>query len=451
MLLMAEPSINRHRRIRRVKCDEARPACLRCTSTGRTCDGYEEAAAKQLPLHQSPIQSIIAGYGNSQEARSIQFFIERTLSQLTSFFPNEFWAISVLQVAQYEPSISHALVSFSAYHEAFTNGIPGCKIPFALKHYNLSIKELRTSHSSLSYVHLVSCLVFICIEILQGHTETAIRLFKHGHRMMSQFRQLVDEQRRQATDLSGILDHVQTLFTRLALQVALLVGDATPEFSLKCISGSQLMALNTNYTFNTLLEAREALNAILALRLAETVANSVLVAGFSQWSQAFDRFVISRGGLAVSPSEQRSLALIDLHRRYFNMVLPWENINNHQYVLGLDNYTSDFEELVNCASRVLSLEETGTVSQAAPLFHLEIGVVPVLFVTVAWCRDPIIRRRAISLLMSRQAQEGVWSSLLTGRVAQRIMEAEEEDLDVRSCKDVPDARRDREWEEPIVW
>jgi hypothetical protein len=27
-------------RIRRVKCDEAKPHCQRCTSTGRKCDGY---------------------------------------------------------------------------------------------------------------------------------------------------------------------------------------------------------------------------------------------------------------------------------------------------------------------------------------------------------------------------------------------------------------------------
>ncbi|KAF4502413.1 Zn(2)-C6 fungal-type DNA-binding domain [Fusarium agapanthi] len=367
-------------KVRRVKCDEARPSCLRCTSAGRTCDGYEEAEAEQVLQQQSPIQAAIARYGNSQEARSIQFFMERTLSQLTSFFPDEFWGISVLQ-------------------------------------------------------------------ILQGHTETAIRLFKHGHRMMSQFCQLVAEQHRQATDLNRILNHVQTLFNRLALQVVLLVGDVTPELSLQCVSRSQLMMINAHYTFSSLLEAREALNAILALRLTETVTNPLLVAEFSQWSQAFDKFVISRGGLAFSPGEQRSLALIDLHRRYFNMALPWENINNNPYALSLDNYTSDFEELVNCASRVLGLEDTDT----APLFHLEIGVVPVLFVIVAWCRDPGIRRRAISLLMSRQAQEGVWSSHLTGRVARRIMEAEEEKLDVRSCKDVPGPRRDREWEEAIVW
>ncbi|KAF5689859.1 Zn(2)-C6 fungal-type DNA-binding domain-containing protein [Fusarium denticulatum] len=452
--------------VRRVKCDEARPSCLRCTSTGRTCDGYEEAAAEQ----QSQIQTVIGGYSNSQEARSIQFFIERTLPQLTSFFPDEFWGISVLQVAQYEPSISHALVSFSAYHEAFTNGIPGDKIPFALKHYNLSIKELHASHNSLSHVHLVSCLVFVCIEasLVIILIRIAVK-FTHGHRMMGQFRQLVAEQHRQATDLNRILNHVQTLFNRLSLQVVLLVGDVTPELSLQCVSGSQLTMANTRYTFSSLSEAREALNAILALRLTETVTNSILVAEFSQWSQAFDKFITSRGGLPFSPNEQRSLALIDLHRRYFNMVLPWESMNNHKDVLSLDNRTSDFEELVNCASRVLGLEETDT----APLFHLEIGVVPVLFVIVSWCRDPGIRRRAISLLMSRQAQEGVWSSHLTGRVARGIVEAEEEELDVRSCQDVPGPRRvrsvyvslgpgerqamiryglqDREWEEAIVW
>lgn len=27
-------------RIRHVKCDQLKPACGRCTSTGRTCDGY---------------------------------------------------------------------------------------------------------------------------------------------------------------------------------------------------------------------------------------------------------------------------------------------------------------------------------------------------------------------------------------------------------------------------
>jgi hypothetical protein len=35
----AECPILTNSRIRKVKCDETQPACMRCTKTGRTCDG----------------------------------------------------------------------------------------------------------------------------------------------------------------------------------------------------------------------------------------------------------------------------------------------------------------------------------------------------------------------------------------------------------------------------
>lgn len=38
------------RRTRRVNCDETKPACHRCTSTRRTCNGYDEAVTRQ-PQH----------------------------------------------------------------------------------------------------------------------------------------------------------------------------------------------------------------------------------------------------------------------------------------------------------------------------------------------------------------------------------------------------------------
>ncbi|KAI6090219.1 hypothetical protein F4821DRAFT_229955 [Hypoxylon rubiginosum] len=50
--------------IRRVKCDETKPACTRCTSTGRKCDGYDGQAPprrkKLLPLP-ADANSIAAG------------------------------------------------------------------------------------------------------------------------------------------------------------------------------------------------------------------------------------------------------------------------------------------------------------------------------------------------------------------------------------------------------
>jgi hypothetical protein len=38
--------------IRRIKCDERKPQCERCASTGRNCDGYDPLRA--LPFEISP-------------------------------------------------------------------------------------------------------------------------------------------------------------------------------------------------------------------------------------------------------------------------------------------------------------------------------------------------------------------------------------------------------------
>lgn len=48
---------------------------------------------------------------------------------------------------------------------------------------------------------------------------------------------------------------------------------------------------------------------------------------------------------------------------------------------------------------------------------------------VVKCRDGQVRRKAIALLRSAHRQEGIWNSLLTARVAERIMEIEENGRD----------------------
>lgn len=111
-----------------------------------------------------------SGLTSAQEARSLQFFVERTIKQLTNFFPDDLWGKQVLQVAQSEASIRHALVSFSAYHEAFTTSGSRDEVPFALRHYNASIQQVCQSRPDLSwtYIQLLSCSIFICIEVRRG-------------------------------------------------------------------------------------------------------------------------------------------------------------------------------------------------------------------------------------------------------------------------------------------
>jgi len=81
-------------------------------------------------------------------------------------------------------------------------------------------------------------------------------------------------------------------------------------------------------------------------------------------------------------------------------------------------------------------------------FALDLGIVPPLFVVATKCRDRKLRREAIRLLLSSPRREGMWDSILSGRVAQWIMEIEEEDLSAyegpwgrAAMETVPDEKR----------
>lgn len=83
-------------RMRKVKCDEQKPCCQRCVSTGRTCDGYTalpftrsdlQAAAKRARYTRgAPSTALVStllsdvAFGDTLERRYFQFFRCSTLA-----------------------------------------------------------------------------------------------------------------------------------------------------------------------------------------------------------------------------------------------------------------------------------------------------------------------------------------------------------------------------------
>ena len=169
------------RKVRRVKCGEERPVCLRCSSTGRKCEGYERqtylyvpggreeeggfrstSSQWQLALAPTPFKG--------RELRSLRFFEERTAAQLNGLFPEDFWGELVPQVAHAESSIRHALIALSGFHESFLvagSGEGGEANRFGFQQYNLAIRELvhPQMKEGSPLVALLCCLLFISIEV----------------------------------------------------------------------------------------------------------------------------------------------------------------------------------------------------------------------------------------------------------------------------------------------
>lgn len=85
-------------RIRKVKCDEAKPSCTKCISTGRTCDGYSTlpfsrtdlraASAEQgyLPRLTGLVSVLLSdkSFEDTVERRYLQFFRTCTVPSTTS-------------------------------------------------------------------------------------------------------------------------------------------------------------------------------------------------------------------------------------------------------------------------------------------------------------------------------------------------------------------------------
>ena len=84
----------------------------------------------------------------------------------------------VPQIAHMEPSVRHALVALSDFHEQFAleRGPKPEEPRFGLEQYNLAIRELLDSRARQAspLISLLCCLLFISIEVgFQSHNFVA--------------------------------------------------------------------------------------------------------------------------------------------------------------------------------------------------------------------------------------------------------------------------------------
>jgi hypothetical protein len=119
-------------RIRRVKCDETKPACQRCLSTGRACDGYGVWAGwnrytsstnsnpnirgpKSLTYHNMPVP---LNGSTKEELVYFDFFCRRTALKLPGVFESTFWEHLIFQASSSEPAVLHAVIALASAHRS---------------------------------------------------------------------------------------------------------------------------------------------------------------------------------------------------------------------------------------------------------------------------------------------------------------------------------------------
>jgi hypothetical protein len=162
------------------------------------------------------------------------------MSCLPGNFEPYFWDHIVLQLSQQYPTIRHSLVAFSAMYEdheqqdkqpSFTNS------EHALRQYNKAVRSRLDYHSSDEqdmHVGLVSCLIFVWIELLQGNLDTGFQHLNSGLKILRDLRRRQRrkgiEERNYQEDVEDVYGSLDRSFTRLRIQAAL-HGSRTSDFT----------------------------------------------------------------------------------------------------------------------------------------------------------------------------------------------------------------------------
>jgi hypothetical protein len=172
---------NTWKSIRHVKCDETYPACKRCTSTGRTCDGCANPSPKwevvTIPsISSSPERRPSpAQYDENAEA-CFAFFQHRTADYLAGLLDQR-WKSLVLRAAEQNDAIYHAVLAIGSMHrtivsrQSLSSGLDDDM--YAVKQYTRSMRMLASGPDSEQFatvdVTLAACILFIGFEVRHYH------------------------------------------------------------------------------------------------------------------------------------------------------------------------------------------------------------------------------------------------------------------------------------------
>ncbi|KAL3468032.1 hypothetical protein BJX64DRAFT_83320 [Aspergillus heterothallicus] len=216
-------------RARHIKCDEAPVVCNNCTSTGRTCDGYDLARlpVQRLTLALEPeIAPRLGWLTTADEKRCFSYFMNCSIPNLSALFDRPLWHKLAMQMSHVDRAVYHAANMLGALHEdseqnEMRNSGENLDSPrhrFALEQASRSFEILHRRQASndpqLREVMLLCCLLFIISDLLLGRYDNALEHLRGGLRILQEAQQ----QQRQPQCISEIDHGLVHMFQRLDIE-----------------------------------------------------------------------------------------------------------------------------------------------------------------------------------------------------------------------------------------
>lgn len=391
-------------------------------------------------------------------------------------FVLSFWDTLLFQASWNEPAVLHAVLTLSSIHkreiidgngQRRSDHVPDEQEQFMLRHYNKAISHLQphfsTSDKAAVRVALITCVVFIGLELLRGHFETAQTYLRSGLDVLR-------ESQSPSNVNDGILllkpshdsidDLIVEAFSRLHVQVELFKQSYQhPRLILQSSESKPRL-----FIFHSINEAWRQLelllNEIFHLtergRQEQISNNNPIFMGSSSALLRHQRHIRGELGrwLDTYEASRQYLQTEEFGRFVCQLLLVYHTMTSIMADTCLwsadesifDSYTEQFVFLVNLGSNMWKIRSLGSRGLALPGHYIDMsrslvdfGWIPPLYYTALRCRVHRVRLQAIRLLEAASHREGIWDSKIAACVARKMMEIEEEGFysDVDTADDFP--------------
>jgi hypothetical protein len=471
-------------RARKVKCDERFPACNRCVSTGRVCDGYgiwggggnsygERYAKSTTPPEQCSttftmplVHQVSArpGLANARERAYLDWFTGQTANRLPGVFGSGFWDTLVLQASATEPAVLHAVLALSCAHRS--TSIAGMPVQaslessgpdkheqFCLRQYSSAICGLKPhfmSNTKASLrVALIACVIFTCLEFVRGHYQTAKSHLRNGLQLLGQLK--IVARGAQGTECPSLSRNDQSVdgwlaeqFARLILQATLFgqkldtsnvakiergalqpVSFVSTSHARKCLDSliSEASALAERYS----LERGASLQRLPSPEILEQ--QSRIQYSLAAWFTAYEA---SSSPSGITRDIASVMGFKILHSYYLVARIMLSTCLRLDGEMAYDYHTQDFRAIMLNSwqlGEIVFNDAPGTRfahDPSIPPIVADMGWITPLYFTAIKCRVKEVRLEAIRFLSHGDCKEGIWDAALASQVGTQVMAIEEE-------------------------
>ncbi|PWY90677.1 hypothetical protein BO70DRAFT_284324 [Aspergillus heteromorphus CBS 117.55] len=459
-------------KVRKVKCDEQKPDCHRCKSTGRRCEGYRVAdqsregplrIIQHVPICRAPQPAVQL---TRVEQQSFDFFQRCTIPSFGVDL-----GCYLLPAASSDPILQSVAIAVGSVHRAFTfrANVGTDESHFALRYYNKAIRELVTrswqSSAQANIAVLMACVLFFCCESLQGHYKTALQHASSGLRILQQQEafsggsskcspapvlRLFHSLQNQILEIEGAVS--------ISYESLLAVSDSPASTPSKVLDIDQIQrSFEPLYSrfirLDAIAEEWEAASGetvtTFDVELAPKLHTEVIEirSDLTAWICKFDEWIATNED-EVSQNDHRTI-ILKIWKLLIGVYLQMEWPPAEML---WDNFTDVFTNIVTLASIIVDptdpshylkrtpptslsegnktklptlLPKPSTTTPKHPTFSLTIGIITPLYVCATRSRNSHIRYRAIDLLSRCRRREGLWDSDLASRVAKQFTLIEE--------------------------